>query len=65
MMTGNSDRGFTKGRPLLASVVGFFEEMTSSAFKRTPRNVIYLDYNLISDGVSQPCHCSRAQRQSA
>ena len=64
MMTGKSDHESTNGRPLLASMTGFFEEMTSSVFKMTPRNIIYLDFGLTSDRVCQTYHCSSTPRQS-
>lgn len=52
MMTADRHHGFTKGRPLLANVTGFFKEMTSSVFKRTPGNIVHLDFGLTSDRVS-------------
>lgn len=56
MMTGNSDHGFAKSRPLSASVVAFFEEITSSVLKRTPRNIVYLDFDFTSGSTSQTHH---------
>lgn len=62
MVAGNGDHGFDKGRPLLANVIGFFEDMTSTVAKRTSGNITDLGFGLISVGFSQTYHSGRTQR---